>query len=193
MEAVGGRPAGQRREEAERSGLEVAPCPERTRVSVGFVPRPGAHGAGRAAHWAFTYVLALVRPTGAELDEEAARARRALDAHEVHALVAEAIIATGPQETGRLTALPPHETAGVIEVGTGVTGMVPAGRLTLARDGTVWWQHPGYYDTYIPAEGRTRDPALAAQAAVLTGGARTLAVPGDPPLYYRIGPGPCPT
>lgn len=156
--------------------------------TIAFVPADQAHLHGQdRPHRYVEYQLALLRPTPAELDAEQERAAEQIDAAELHHLVAEAGMACLPVPTDQWTAVPDRH--GTIMVTTGVNGLIPAGQLILALDGTVWWQHPGHYDDYIPAEGHTRDPGLAnAVRHALAGGRRRRTRPGHPPLHYQVTP-----
>lgn len=160
---------------------------------VGFIDAASASSYGHdRAHWYAEYRMAVVEPTAAELDAEVERALWKIDAFELRDLVADAALLTLPTADDRWTQIPPEHLAGTITVGTGTTGLIPAGQILLAVDGTVLWQHPGQYDTYIRAEGSSCDPALAERIrSALAAGPRTRAVPGAPPLYYTVTP--CPT
>ncbi|MGW2416907.1 hypothetical protein ACWCV5_32735 [Streptomyces tubercidicus] len=160
-----------------------------TKAKVAWVPAEEAATLGQEhAHWYVEYQLAVVAPTEAELDAEMGRARASMDAGELQALVVDAALLSAPVEVDRWTPVP--EPQGVITVTGGINGLVPAGQLLLARDGTLWWQHPGHYDDYIPAEGTLRDAELADRMRqLLADGARrrTLPTPAGP-VHYQVEP-----
>jgi hypothetical protein len=140
------------------------------------------------AHWYAEYALATVAPTEDELDTEMRRAAARIDGDEVRALVADASLLSFPAAGDHWTDIADPE--GVITVTTGVNGLIPAGHLILARDGTLWWQHPGNYDDYVRAEGNIRDPGLAAfMRRILAGGPRARTLPGRVPVCYTVVPG----
>jgi hypothetical protein len=157
---------------------------------VRFVPRDEATTFGmERPHWSAEYRLAIVAPSEDELDTETARARERIDAEELHALAGDAALLTCPAPVERLPRI--SDPVGTIKVTTGVNGLLPAGRLVLDRTGTVWWQHPGHYDTYMPVLGAARDTDLAARfRAALAGGPRRRHLPpaekGHLPLYYEV-------
>lgn len=67
------------------------------------------------------------------------------------------------------------------------TGAVRGGTLIRTRDGHVVWQHPGYYDDYIPTEGESTDPGLLARVdAVLAAGTRNRVVYDQLAYRYQI-------
>lgn len=156
--------------------------------TVRYVPLNQAHGYGMdRAHWYAEYLLALVAPSEDELDAEEARGRARMDAEELHDLVQDAALLTCPREVDRPARISGR--VGAVTVTTGINGLVPAGRLVLDADGTVWWQHPGTYDTYVPVQGVSRDADLVARVrAVLATGPRrrTRPCPGGPPLHYEV-------
>lgn len=156
---------------------------------VGYIPREdaGVYGQDRA-HWYVKYQLAVVVPDESELDQEGARAVEEWDADELRVLVEDAELLTFPAAGDRWTPL--ADAQGAILVTAGVNGLIPAGRLVLDRDGALWWQHPGHYDTYVRSEGCTRDPDLVARMRrVLADGPRRRTVAGSSPRHYEVTTG----
>lgn len=159
-----------------------------TRAAVRWVAGDDARAAGQDHdHLRAEHTLAIVAPTETELDAETARGAAALDAAEAAALADEVFLACLPVTVDAW--IPLHEFEGRLVVTTGVNGQVAAARLTLTRDGVVWWQDQGRGD-YVQSEGSSGDPALVAWfRTVLSGGDRTVVQSGDPPVHYRIQAG----
>lgn len=131
------------------------------------------------AHWDFDYTVAIVEPTEAERERDAARERERADARQVHELMEDAARLTAARAVEDGAGWAVIEQAGCITgfAGTPGTSSFKTGTLILGRDGTVTWRHPGYYDDYIRTEGTSSDPELVARVrAVLDGGNRTRAV-----------------
>ncbi|MFB7896050.1 hypothetical protein ACFC1B_06945 [Streptomyces xiamenensis] len=154
-------------------------------ADAGGCPSPGDEHV--RTHWCYRYRLELVRLTASEIDAEAERGVAEWDAGEIHQLMQWAPVLTQARSDDRWSTVEPEQEVGRVTVTTGVTGVLPAGQLIVTRDGRAIWQHPGEYDTYVRAEGTTRDPDFLTWChTVLAGGPRRRVVPGQPPTHYTV-------
>jgi hypothetical protein len=141
------------------------------------------------AHWDIRHELLIVAPTEKEKTADAERQAVREDAIDIHRLVRDAGTLTGSRTEDRWTPIPEDEQAGSIEVHLGTPGTAgfSGGRLILATDGRVVWQHPGYYDDYIRSEGITSDPEVVERVrAVLARGDRERSVHGQLTTTYTV-------
>lgn len=136
------------------------------------------------AHWDFSYQVAIVEPTAEESAGDAAAEAALTDARELADLVTEAAKRANPVAVDHHATI--TDPLGVITVTTGIAAVIHAGQLTLTPDVLVW-QHPGYYDDYVPTEGSTADSDLIERMrAVLAAGERKRVLPGQMPTEYRV-------
>lgn len=137
-------------------------------------------------HWDFLYQVEIVAPTPAEQTKDERKAAEQADAATIHDLMRDAPTLTGARAADRHTPIPGDQRAGTITLTTGTTGF-PDGHLILTTDNRVVWQHPGYYDDYIPTEGTSADPGLVERVrAVLAAGPRTRTVHDQTIHRYEI-------
>jgi hypothetical protein len=138
------------------------------------------------AHWDFKYTVSIVEPTDVEREQDAKEAAERQDTAGLSALIDEAADLTAPRCTG-WTHIPEEEQAGKITVVRGVTRF-SAGTLTLTRDGRVIWQHPGYYDDYIPTEGSTSGAEVVDRVRrLITAGSRERSChTGPQPVGFTV-------
>lgn len=133
---------------------------------------------GTGAGWREFLDGVLVEPDEAEKAEEAAKAAAGKDGESL-ATGIEAIksrLELAPEVEARQPRVPEGELAGTVAIRlTGSTGG-SNGELTVARDGTVFWYHPGFYDDWRATLGTSSDPEVAEMARwLLAPGTRTRA------------------
>lgn len=118
--------------------------------------------------WRFAFTYAVVANTAAEDAADAAAAVADADHTEI-AAVMDAASRTTRTRFDSFTAVDgPSITE---EAAGGMT--VHGGQITVTADGTVYYQHPGWYDDYVSSEAVITDPELLARiAAVIAGGDR---------------------
>lgn len=132
----------------------------------GIIGNP-ADGAG----WYFDVRAVPVRPTSDELEADRRAELRRKDAADARRIMLDASKLGNMQHDVPLRRI---EGKKILEHGVG-SDLRTYGEITLTPNGEVWYQHPGFYDTYITTQGRITDPATIARVEeIVAGGSRTL-------------------
>lgn len=124
------------------------------------------------AHWHLWHEVAIVEATEEEIAaDEQERAEHA-DEQALRTLLEDASRSGEPATEVTRTA--DEDILGIIRKTGGSLMPYNDGQVVLLRDGRALYQHPGYYDDYIPTEKRITTPALVQKArALIAKGPRT--------------------
>src|SRR5690606_36700230 len=117
------------------------------------------------AHRHLCHEVAIVETTDEEIAaDEQERAEHA-DENELRALMETARRSGEP--AAEVTRVASEDILGIIRKTGGSLVPYDDGQMVLLREGRVLYQHPGYYDDYIPTEKRITNPALVQKARAL--------------------------
>jgi hypothetical protein len=115
------------------------------------------------AHWDFSYTVIAVEPTAPEREADEIEAATLADGKALYALFHDTQILRAARAVDDYTAVPEQDRVGTIEGSAGSIGShgwFDTGRVILAQDGRVLWQHPGHYDDWTRTEAVLTDDEL---------------------------------
>ncbi|WP_028479072.1 hypothetical protein [Nocardia sp. CNY236] len=146
-----------------------------------------------AAHWDLAHTVVIVEPTAQETAEDDAARADMTDATTLRQLVEE-VRRTGAATQG-WTTIDDADRVGVITCWYySMMHEHRDGTLILTRNGRAVFQHPGWYDDYIPTERVVTDPDVIARvSAAIEAGDRTRhAHDGQMSYRYQVTGNPTP-